>query len=587
MQQKELTPEKIDLIIELYSSGQIQDALDSIKLLSEEFQSNPLLINISGACFNSLGQYENAIESYEKAIAINPDYVDAHYNLGNIYRQIDQLDNAIECHQRVIDINPSHEEAQYNLGVSLFESGFLFEAIDHFEKALVINPKNIEAQINLGNIFVELDQTYEAIEQYEKILITNPKNALAYNSLGIIFHKIGQMNEAIEYFEKALELDQDYADTFYNLGFTYQDLGQIDEAIRHYECATNINNHAMAYHSLSHLKSYKPNDILISHLQSLHASDKLSQADRIHICLALANIYEKFGMEIDFFKYLNEGNSLQKKELNYSLSQSLKEHESIKKLFKLPLPSASKAITFYPTKIRPIFIVGMPRSGTSLVEQIISSHHSVFGAGELNTITALSSPVIKNFITGDINKLTQKTISFIRDEYIDMMSVLNSDQKIITDKLPLNFQYIGFILSAFPEAKIIHLKRDARATCWSNYKYYFESKNNGYSNNFDDLAGFYASYNDLMNFWHKLYPNKIYDMNYEHLTNSQEEETRKLLEYCNLDWDENCLNFHTNKRAVKTISALQVREKMYQGSSEAWKKHWAYIQPLTDALKPY
>jgi len=184
-------------------------------------------------------------------------------------------------------------------------------------------------------------------------------------------------------------------------------------------------------------------------------------------------------------------------------------------------------------------------------------------------------------------KLTERTILFIRDEYLDMLNNLNNKEKVITDKLPLNFQYIGFILSAFPEAKIIHLKRDARATCWSNYKYYFVSKNNGYSNNFQDLAGFYGLYEDLMNFWHEKYPNKIYDISYEDLTVNQEEETRKLLDYCDLQWDKNCLNFHTNERAVRTVSALQVRKKMYQGSSEAWKKHWAYIQPLTNALKPY
>ena len=138
-----------------------------------------------------------------------------------------------------------------------------------------------------------------------------------------------------------------------------------------------------------------------------------------------------------------------------------------------------------------------------------------------------------------------------------------------------------------PEAKIVHVKRDAKATCWSNYKYYFESKNNGYSNNFHDLASYYGLYLDLMNFWRTTFPNKIYDLNYEDLTINQEEETKKLLEYCGLDWDENCLNFHQNERAVKTISALQVRKKMYQGSSEAWKKYKGNLKPLIQGLSKY
>jgi len=173
-------------------------------------------------------------------------------------------------------------------------------------------------------------------------------------------------------------------------------------------------------------------------------------------------------------------------------------------------------------------------------------------------------------------------------QYLEALSRFDVPENVITDKLPLNFQYIGFILSAFPEAKIVHLQRDARATCWSIYKSNFKSKRgNGFSYNLEDLAGFYGLYTDLMDFWHQSFPDKIYDLCYEDLTTNQEEETRKLLEYCELDWDENCLSFHTSKRAVRTASALQVRQKMYQGSSEAWKKHEAYLEPLIKALSSY
>jgi hypothetical protein len=150
-----------------------------------------------------------------------------------------------------------------------------------------------------------------------------------------------------------------------------------------------------------------------------------------------------------------------------------------------------------------------------------------------------------------------------------------------------NFRYIGFILKAFPEAKIINLKRDSRAVCWSIYKSYFPAEGLGFAFNMEDLARYCNSYNELMIFWHELFPNKIYDICYEDLTTNQEEETKKLLEYCELDWDDNCLNFHKNKRPVKTASSFQVKQKMYQGSSEAWKKYESHIQPLIDGLKPY
>ena len=587
MDQQELPLEKIDSVIELYSNGQIQEALETIEALSKDFPNNPLLLNISGVCYAGLSLMDDAVKSYEKAVAIKPDYADAHFNLGNILRDLGELDGAIKSFVKTIEIMPEYDEAQYNLGVTLQELGQLDEAIEQYEKALSINPENTDLILNLGFIYQSLGQIDEAIEQYDNALTIDPNNVKVLNNLGNAYNDLGQLDVAIKCYEKALAIKPDYADVYYNLGFIYQDLGQVDLAIKQYEHAVAINDYAEAYHSLSYLKKYTLNDPQISRMESLLSSDNLSQSERIQLCLALARVNEGLGKQDEFFKYLDEGNSLRKKELNYSIDQSSEVHSTIKRLFNSLPPSIIESKSFNPSELCPIFIVGMPRSGTSLVEQIISSHQEVYGAGELDTITKLASPIIKNFLAGDINHLTEQALLFIREEYLDMLSQFNTSENIITDKLPLNFQYIGFIFSAFPDAKIVHLKRDARATCWSNYKYYFKNKENGYSYNFDDLARFYGLYIDLMDFWHELYPNQIYDMCYEDLTINQEEETRKLLEYCELDWDENCLNFHTNKRAVKTISTLQVRQKMYQGSSEAWKKYEVHLKPLIKNLSSF
>jgi tetratricopeptide (TPR) repeat protein len=586
MDQQELPLEKIDSVIELYSNGQIQEALETIEALSKDFPNNPLLLNISGVCYAGLSLMDDAVKSYEKAVSIKPDYADAHFNLGNILRDLGDLDGAIKSFVKTIEIMPEYDEAQYNLGVTLQELGQLDEAIEQYEKALSINPENTDLILNLGFIYQSLGQIDEAIEQYDNALTIDPDNVKVLNNLGNAHNDLGQLDVAIKCYEKALAIKPDYADVYYNLGFIYQDLGQVDLAIKQYEHAVAINDHAEAYHNLSYLKKYTLNDPQISRMASLLSSDNLSQSERIQLCLALARVNEGLGKQNEFFKYLDEGNSLRKKELNYSIDQSSEVHSTIKRLFNSLPPSIIESKSFNPSELCPIFIVGMPRSGTSLVEQIISSHQEVYGAGELDTITKLASPIIKNFLAGDINHLTEQALLFIREEYLDMLSQFNTSENIITDKLPLNFQFIGFIFSAFPDAKIVHLKRDARATCWSNYKYYLK-KEHGYSNNFDDLARFYGLYIDLIDFWHELYPNQIYDMCYEDLTINQEEETRKLLEYCELDWDENCLNFHTNKRAVKTISTLQVRQKMYQGSSEAWKKHEAYLKPLIKNLSSF
>ena len=172
----------------------------------------------------------------------------------------------------------------------------------------------------------------------------------------------------------------------------------------------------------------------------------------------------------------------------------------------------------------------------------------------------------------------------LRDGYLQTLSALKTPEQVITDKMPLNFRYIGFIVSAFPEAKIIHLNRDPMATCFSIYKTYFSSLGNGYAYDLDDLSEFYSLYIELMSFWRARFPNRVYDIGYETLTENQEEETRNLLEYCGLKWESDCLNFHKTERVVNTASATQVRQRMYKGSSKAWKKYEAHLQPMTKAL---
>ena len=392
-----------------------------------------------------------------------------------------------------------------------------------------------------------------------------------------------RLDESIKSYEKAVTYKPDYAQAHNNLGISFQKLGQIDEAVKRYEKALAIKpDYAIAHFNLGSLKRYTASDPQIAQMQSLLSTSNLSQSDRTHLCFALAKVNEDLGKQDELFEFLHEGNRLRKEALNYSLDNSQNLSSIIKKMF-----SSTLSLSYEPSTIQPVFIVGMLRSGTSLVEQIIASHHAVYGAGELTTLADIIEPILNDHLAKDKYKLSEKTFLSIRQQYLEALSRFNVPENVITDKMPLNCQYIGFILSAFPEAKIVHLKRDARATCWSIYKNNFDHKSIGFGNNLDDLAGFYGIYSNIMDFWHQTFPDKIYDLCYEDLTTNQEEETRKLLEYCELDWDENCLNFHTSKRAVKTASALQVTQKMYQGSSEAWKKHEEYLQPLIKALSSY
>ena len=549
------TQSQLDIIIKLYSSGQVQEALNSLELLIDDYPHDPSLFNIRGACFKTMHQLEYAIASFKKAIDIKSDYAEAYFNLGITLQEMNKPNEAIKYYETAISIKPAYPIAHNNLGLIFLGRNQLDFAAEHFNWAISYNPKFAEAHNNLGATLQQCGQFEASIKHYFKATTINPNYAQAFNNLGIVYQTLGNQIEAITHFQKAISL---------------------------------VPNFMSAHFNLSRIKTFLPGDIQISQMQS-QVTNSLNTSEKIYLNFALAKVNEDLEKKDPLFYFLNNGNQLCKEQSNYSLSNDQHKHTLIKKIFISPrslieINDIKQLKDKFKTK-SPIFIIGMPRSGTTLVEQIISSHKKIYGADEMNTLSNLISDVLIKFSNSNNYELNQKSLLLIRHKYLSKLSDLNVSENIITDKWPLNFQYVGFILAAFPEAKIIHLKRDARATCWSIYKHLFSDTGNGWAYNFKDLAGFYNLYSEMMAFWHELYPNKIYDITYEDLTTNQEEETRKLLEYCDLDWDENCLNFHENNRAVKTASALQVREKMYQGSSDDWKKYEAYLKPLLNELK--
>ena len=545
----QLSQEQLDYVIQLYSSGQMDKALLSIKELIQDFPNIPLLHNISGACNSALGEIDSAIISFNKAIELKPDYDEAYFNLGVAFHQTGQLGEAINCYERAISIKHAYPTAHNNLGLIALSQGQLDNALKSFEWAVAYGPEYAEAHNSLGAALQELKQFEKAKVSFKKAVALNPQYAQGLHNLAILCEIINLPDEASEYYEKALAVEPNYAE---------------------------------AYRNQSRTKKYKKNDPQIAQMQSIYSNDNLSISDKVHINFALAKVNEDLGNQKDFFKHLDEGSRLRKKQLNYNINETEEFHSSLIRLFSEDQPKI-KQLSLDPLDIRPIFIVGMPRSGTSLVEQIISSHHSVHGAGELNNFKNIVTPALKNYISNLTNTINEDDLLSIRKNYIKSLMDLNVSEKIITDKMPVNFRMIGLILTAIPEAKIIHLTRNPKATCWSNYKHYFANEN-GFTFDQEDLARFFILYQELMGFWHKSFPNKIHDISYERLTTHQEDETQKLLKYCELDWDNNCLNFHKNTRAVHTASASQVRQKMYQGSSDAWKKYEKFLQPLIMGL---
>ena len=547
-----LLKKEVNYAVKLLTNGQINEALKIVEALIKKSPNVPLLYNIRGVCYQTIRELGNAIDDFSQATILKSDYAEAYCNLGVTYQEKGDLVSAVNAYKNAIDNDNNYPTAHNNLGKIFLASGEIDSSIEHLECAITLKSDFADAHNNLGSAFLRINKLNDAIKSYKKAIALKPDFAVANNNLGIAYLRKGDPKLASKFFENAITITPGYA---------------------------------TAHHNLSGVKVYKEKDKQVSLIESLLIENNLSQKERIYLNFALAKAYEDLGNHEELFKHLNEGNRIRKKEMSNSIADSEEHNELIKLFFNSNNINNIKLTYRDSLPIRPIFIVGMPRSGTSLVEQIISSHHEVYGAGEVNNFHNIIMPIIEEHAVNENYNLKNDEFALIRKQYSNSLERFYANEKVITDKWILNFKTIGFILSAFPESKIVHLKRDARATCWSIYKHYFSDEGNRWAYDYQDLARFYKSYVGLMDYWHNLFPGKIYDISYEDLTSDQEKETRNLLRYCDLDWDENCLNFYTNTRAVKTASAVQVRNKMYQGSSDVWRQYSEHLKPLLDALK--
>ena len=542
MKNQDPNQEHLQSIISLFNQGQLQQALSESSQLLERFPNSVILYNIAGACNAGLMQFDAAINNYKKALKINPYYADAYSNMGNVLKDKGDLEAAIESYKQALKIKPDYAQAYSNMGIALKGKGDLNAAISSYKQALKIKPDYAEAYNNMGSALNDKGDLEAAIENYKQALKIKPDYAQAYNNMGIALKDKGDLEAAIESYKQALKIKSDYAE---------------------------------AYRNLSTMHRYKEHDEYFLKMQSLCQSSSVSDEQRCHLNFALSKASEDLNEVSQSFNYLKIGNELRKKILSYDIKKDIELFSQLKKSY----PSIALQSVVESSDLKPIFILGMPRSGTTLVEQIVSSHSEVTGAGELSYVSKFGGPTARGAI-----KPNTKMILDFRQRYIEALKKRSDGRSIVTDKMPQNFLYVGLIFSAFPDAKVIHVNRDPAATCWSNYKHYFIDKELGYCYDLDDTVTYFGLYTDLMQFWLGHYGDRIYNLNYDNLTINQDDETRKLIEYLELEWENDCLSPQHNKRSVRTVSQQQVRQKVYQGSSQQWRKFEPYLNGAFDQL---
>ena len=497
----------------------------------------------------------------------------------NLYNQ-GQLSAAAEKAKALTQQYPDAFVAWSVLGAAAAQTGQLDKAIIAFQRVVSIKPDYADGYNNIGNALQKQGKLKEAIEAYSKALSLKPDYAEAYNNIGITLKDQGKLEEAIEAYSKALSLKPDYAEAYNNIGITLKDQGKLEEAIEAYNKALSLKpDYTEAHRHLSAVTKYNPNARQISEVEALLQHPNLNDAPQCSLRYAYAKMKEDVGDLSAAFDSYVAGAALRKKTLAYDFSQDQHLFTKIKNTApKLKELSLNKSIG--DALLTPIFILGMPRSGTTLAEQIISSHTQVTGAGEL--------PYVSQFgfkLAIGAKSLNAKTLQIFRENYLAELAKRTGGKKFITDKMPQNFQYVALICSAFPEAKIIHTQRNAQATCWSNFKHYFASTGLGYSYNLADTVSYYCAYENIMDLWQQSFGNRIYNLDYDKLTEDQEPETRRLIEYLGLNWESGCLAPQHNNRPVKTASQQQVRQEIYKGSSQAWRKYEPFLDGVFDGLK--
>ena len=572
----------------LHQQGKLDEALESYDRAIQIKPDYSIAFFNRGNVLCQLRNLEEGLKSYDKAIELKPDSAEAYSNRGNILGELGELEEALTSYNKASALKSDYVEAHSNRGNILGFLGYLDEAQKSYETAIKLKPSYAQAHSNLGSVLEQTGRLIDAIESYDKAITLKPDFVEAYSNRGNVLAQLGKPDEALENFDKAIRLNPDFVEAHSNRGKVLDEIGRLDDALQSYERAIQLKpDYADAHRSISTLIKYDRQNPHIKIMESLLSNSVLSDQDRMYLYFALAKVYDDLGEYKDSFDYLQKANFLRHQELNYDIDSDknlfakIKEVLNSKNLASIDTPDSN-------TNLRTLFIVGMPRSGTSLVEQILASHSKVHGAGELEVIGRLAFPIISGKFHGGFNqsnaRIFTEKIESLHNNYLETLTSLNVRETVFTDKMPNNFIFVGLILSAFPQSKIIHVKRDPIATCWSNYRHFFSGKGNGYAYDMTNLAEFYNLYRDLMAFWHEQFPGMIYELDYESLTENQEEQSRKLLDFCGLDWEKECLYFYKTKRAVRTASSAQVRRKMYKGSSEAWRKYESYLQPLINSL---
>lgn len=515
----------------------------------------PGILTSSAILLQQLGRIEDAIALLMRAIAKRPDHMAPQLALGSLFYATGQYDESARCYFNVLQVHPRQPDVHNNLANVLLRQGDPEKAVTHYRTAIEIKPDYADAHGNLGNALLELNQLDESIAQNRRALALNPARFESYNNLGIAYQALGRFEEATAAFEQALLLSPD---------------------------------EAPAHLNLANMTKFEPNDRRLPKLKRMLAHvERLDTEKQIAAHFAMSKALSDLANYDDAFTHLATANRLKRSTFVYDEAQLLAAFADLIATF---TPDMFGAVAGRgDPSWSPIFIVGMPRSGTTLMEQVLASHSKVFGAGELETFKdAIGHGLgtqMPNFSRPDlITTLSADQITELGQRYTGSVRALAPGAERIVDKMPLNFMFVGLIHLALPKAKIIHMRRDPLDNCVSCFQLLFAG-HHPFAYDLAELGHYYRGYDAMMSHWTTVLPRDVMiEVQYEDLVDDFEGVAGRVLAHCGLDWEDTCSDFQLTQRTVRTASLMQVRQPLFRTSMGRWRRYEKYLGPLREAL---
>jgi tetratricopeptide (TPR) repeat protein len=611
--------ETLKAALHLQRQGNLQEAERFYRRVLGQEANNVHALNLLGAlCVNS-NRPEEGTGLIKQALLVRPDDPQALVNLALGLRQLGKIDEAIPCLEHSLSLKSDNAFAQNSLGSLLLDSGRAEEAIVHYKKAAQLDPASADIWCNLSSALNDIKQHREALMAVRRALEIDNRKPQAHHNLAEIYRAQSRFDEAIEHYNIALELNPNYFDAMLNLAQTHREAENPEVAVSILDMLTSLQpdnpeifsamgllqeqmgepekaadyfkqsiaiapGRAQSHYQLSQIQGRKSTDKEITNIETLLANEAINEQSRILLAFALAPAYQQKERYNDAFSSWAEGNAIKARKTPYDeiekdhFYQSVASH-STTALERLGPDSGTE-------DKRPLFIMGMPRSGNTLTGQILSSHSQISNLGELSFAYDIAEKIEQ--LTGQkypegLSKLTHEQCKQLGESFNARIPEKHTNQAYVIDNTPLNFQHLGLLNLALPRAKFILCQRDPIDTCWSMFKIPF-GDNQSYAHDLRSLGKHYCSYRVLMGEWNNLLKGKILEVSYEETVKDVEKQSKRMLDFLGLPFEESVLSFHESKDLVRTPSTSQVRKPIYKSAVEAWKKYEDHLGPLIESL---